>query len=378
MCTKDIEIKNSFFDKIAVVDIERIHSAIIGWLLSDECSALEPEQKLELINKLFETNISISNPKIQTINEHRHLDLYIELSDALQPENKNYFIIETKLKSSQNPNQLKYYQSEFPNINHLLFLTLIDERPNSNLWKTKTFNTIMQLLEPYINLDITNADKIILREYYQSLKNLCYTTEQFRCHPDSYPEVFSEGSLSKEDKASKFPSSSNIIKSYIRKNNLETILQKMYFQDILKDCLTHYNFEDYWVSETRGNAEIGFTLKKVPCRGTAINYNIDFAFQNGSCKLAVSLDYNNIEDTSKNIERLGPWVNILNESRGEYGYNHFNKSRTRARMSLSKHIEGWVNMPKSKFTDFIINELETATILAEECSNKYEQIINAI
>lgn len=70
MCTKDIEIKNLFFDKIAVVDIERIHSAIIGWLLSDECSALEPKQKLELINKLFETNISIPNPKIQTINEY--------------------------------------------------------------------------------------------------------------------------------------------------------------------------------------------------------------------------------------------------------------------------------------------------------------------
>ncbi len=38
MYRKSHEIMNgSFFDRIGIADMEKVHSAVIGWIFSDEC-----------------------------------------------------------------------------------------------------------------------------------------------------------------------------------------------------------------------------------------------------------------------------------------------------------------------------------------------------
>ena len=46
-------MNGSFFDKIGVADMEKVHSAVIGWMFSDDCCALNKQQKSELLCSLF-------------------------------------------------------------------------------------------------------------------------------------------------------------------------------------------------------------------------------------------------------------------------------------------------------------------------------------
>lgn len=369
------KITTSFFDRIAVADMERIHSAIIGWMFSEDCSALTPNQKLDVLNGLFGTKIVMSRPKFETVNEFSHIDIYIKLSDADRIDAAEYlFVIENKLKSSQQDNQLAKYESVINGDTvSKLYLTLIEEKPASDAWIPATYSDLLRLLHPYIDRTSSNIDSVILNEYYQTLTNLCNVVHEFIQHPESYNNVFSEGSLQKAVKLC--GQNCSEISQYIRNNNLETILQKMYFSQILADIHKQtLNVLKSWVTETRGNAEIGFTLMELPFPKTDKSFELCFSFQNGSSKFSVALDYSNIVDSRKNIELLkAVWDEIfksIKESKS-YGYNRINNSRGRARISISKHKDGWSEMTRTQFYEYVYGELKTAINLAKECHQKY-------
>lgn len=381
----DFTIQDSFFDKIAVADMERIHSAVLGWMLSDECSALTSAQKLHIINSLFGTNISLAHPRLNAINEYRHFDVYIELYDGNQPQVQHVFIIETKLKSSQHDDQLNKYEQEITDLTtqHLLFLTLINEPPLSNTWKSATFLDIVRLLKPNIDNNSTNKDSVILNEYFITLNNLCNAAKEFMKSPQLYPSVFLDGGLSKEDKAHTTPLGQRPdIMQYISKNNLETIFQKMYYQEVLNDCIKKIqgtndtSIINHRISETRGNAEIGFVIQEVPCKDSCKQFCIDLAFQYGSFKFSIALDYFNTAEAPNNIKKLQPWEIIIKESCRPYGYTRNYKPRQRARTSANKKIDNWTSLTKSEFIEMIISELKTAKIIAEECRAKYLEVVD--
>lgn len=371
-------ITTTFFDRIAVVDMERIHSAIIGWLFSEDCSALTPNQKLDVLNGLFGTSIVMSRPIFQAINEYKRIDICIKLSDADKKDPIEYsFYIENKLKSSQHNNQLTDYESVLIGDNDRgLFLTLIGEEPASKAWSSATYSNMLKLLTPYIDRTSLNKDSIILDEYFQSLTNLCNVVKAFIKHPEAYPNVFEDGSIRKDVKANKNDiKADDEISQYIRNSNLETILQKMYFTQILDYiCKQEPNVVRSWVTETRGNAEIGFTLMELPSSKTDKSFELCFTFQNGSSKLSVALDYNNQVDSKKNIDLvIAAWDKIYKSMKEakSYGYNHINNCRSRARMSISKHKNNWHKMSRTEFCKYVYKELMDAISLAEECRKKY-------
>lgn len=235
---------------------------------------------------------------------------------------------------------------------------------------------MLKLLTPYIDRTSLNKDSIILDEYFQSLTNLCNVVKAFIKHPEAYPNVFEDGSTRKDVKANKNDiKADDEISQYIRNSNLETILQKMYFTQILDDiCKQEPNVVRSWVTETRGNAEIGFTLMELPSSKTDKSFELCFTFQNGTSKLSVALDYNNQVDSKKNIELVTPAWNEIFESIKESksnGYNRMNNSRGRARISISKHNSCWTDMKRDQFYEYVYEELKTAISLAEECRKKY-------
>ncbi len=46
--------KKNFFNAIGVADMEKVHSAVIGWILSDKCEAFGIDKKSELLCQLFD------------------------------------------------------------------------------------------------------------------------------------------------------------------------------------------------------------------------------------------------------------------------------------------------------------------------------------
>lgn len=93
-------MNGSFFDKIGVADMEKVHSAVIGWIFSDECKALTNQQKSELLCSLFHVMPSQTFNSFVVEVEHHDIDILI-ITD-----NDTCWVIENKVKSSQHSNYL--------------------------------------------------------------------------------------------------------------------------------------------------------------------------------------------------------------------------------------------------------------------------------
>ena len=155
---RESQIRNmngSFFDKIGVADREKVHSAVIGWIFSDDCKALTNQQKSELLCSLFHVSPSQTFNSFVVEVEHHDIDVLI-ITD-----NTTCWVIENKIKSSQHSNQLdKYYKivngepvkigRKIQNIqdykqfkSHYCFLTLVNEKPQctNNVWVNTTYKS---------------------------------------------------------------------------------------------------------------------------------------------------------------------------------------------------------------------------------------------
>ena len=141
-------MNGSFFDKIGIADMEKVHSAVIGWLFSDECCALNKQQKSELLCSLFNVR------PVQSFNSFEVKVEYHDIDILIITDNNTCWVIENKVKSSQHSNQLdKYYDiikgnpvkigrenQSIQDYMHLkayyCFLTLVGEKPQCtyNVW----------------------------------------------------------------------------------------------------------------------------------------------------------------------------------------------------------------------------------------------------
>ena len=81
-----------------------MEAAVIGWMFSDDCCALNKQQKSELLCSLFNVRSVQAFNSFEVKVEHHDIDILI-ITD-----NDTCWVIENKVKSSQHSNQLdKYY-----------------------------------------------------------------------------------------------------------------------------------------------------------------------------------------------------------------------------------------------------------------------------
>lgn len=147
-------MNGDFFNRIGVADMERVHSAVIGWMFSDVCKALTANQKSELLCGLFNvTPVHFKDFRVEV--EHHNIDVIIITDEKTNPE---CWVIENKIKSSQHSNQLDKYVdivqgkpvkigrithqiTDYMNMTqHFCFLTLIGEDPQCSrpvVWEKK-------------------------------------------------------------------------------------------------------------------------------------------------------------------------------------------------------------------------------------------------
>lgn len=175
-----METKRNFFDLLALADVERIHSAVIGWLLSDECEALTKEERSAVLNSLF------GLPKERGIYTKAEMRLEWENIDILWiTESASYgkecWVLENKVKSSQHSNQLQKYQEivkkQFDGVGqHYTYLTVIGEPAKKiqeeSEYHNYTYGCLVKELETYFSdaQSARNADWIIANEYFKAIQ----------------------------------------------------------------------------------------------------------------------------------------------------------------------------------------------------------------
>ena len=114
----------NFFDTTSIACRERVHSAVIGWMLSDGCTALTTGQKLDILCGLFHVKNKPKNVKnIEVRLEWNNIDILIITTSS---QGSCCWVVENKLKSSQHDNQLDKYESiinkDFFSYNHHFLL----------------------------------------------------------------------------------------------------------------------------------------------------------------------------------------------------------------------------------------------------------------
>ena len=345
-----ININPTFFDAIGTADMERVHSGVISWLLSSKCQAFTITEQSNILNSLFGIQNGTTYKMLEPCLEYDHMDIYIKTTDP--GGNIEEWIIENKVKSSQGDNQLSNYQSN-TNINgenaHFLLLTLIDETPKVSNWKNKKYSDLCAILRNQSRVGQNAAHCAIIDEYIKTIEQLSNLVNDFIANPQDYPNVFTDASLKKSEKRGITYQEPAL--QYISDNNLETLLQKLYFTKVKELIKQDEKSKLIEIGETHGNAEI--VIKLIPVND---KIQFDIAFQNGTFKYAVSKEYGDTKNKQANRKDIEDhWVPAVMKLLPSG--MQLNKPRTRARVSITKQwCKDWWKYPIQVVADTIKNE----------------------
>jgi len=347
-------MKQTFFEAIGVTSMEKIHSAMIAWIFSDNCDAISNPDKSNILNTIFEVENNPIYKKLDARTELDGIDIVIQ-SDI------NTFIIENKLKSKQQKNQLEKYEKVASKKNwpdkHFGFITLIGEKPESENWKNLIYDEFLDQLNKLTNIE-SNTDGIILNEYIRSLNNLIDIKNRFLKNHLEYELVFRNGRIAKSKK--------NDSVDYISINQLETLFQKFFLIDLAYELQSLPAFSmmiKYEIREFGGQADLCYTIASDITTGykdlNRKSVNFTFEFQDGTFKIACSLK--NYEKSKSNDPIITYWTNIFAELIEPPFAIQKPQKKGKARVSLTKPWgKDFYNHSKSEIIERFVDEVQIA------------------
>lgn len=393
MKTNPNTTKRSFFDLLALADVERVHSSVIGWLLSDECEALTIEQRSAALNALFGIEEKAVYKTISMKLEWENIDILWETED--EHKAKACWILENKIKSAQHSGQLDNYakkmktqvQAEYKDHRlHYCFLTIIGERARSSQadYYNATYARLVDILSPYfVGEEIKTTDWLIASEYFKTIRRMTEVTQAFLSKPQDFERVFLDGNKGmaakeKHYRVQKISLSEDA--QYISDRGMETLMQKHYLHDVINEIEPNLDAAEIkWchVGETRGNADMGFHFEDYQRAGEDKAYHFDLSFQAGTFKFAVSYKYGTKEsrDPSVRHDFTRRWEGIFQGLKKEYQCSQINRGKSLSRISISYPIEpkAWYAMSREAFVTAIKQELAKATQMKAAAIAVYEQ-----
>ncbi len=365
--------------------MEKVHSAVIGWMLSDKCEAFgegDHGRKIrsELLQKIFGIQQDFEHfDSIDSMLEWKDIDILIVTT---KDKIIKCWVIENKIKSSQHSNQLNRYVDTI-NCPYLLsslayrkiceirdgkeeepttkerkiddfiqglspqnkplngysqvdkrfcFLTLIEEEPvctrDSVSWVNTKYGDLCNYLSEARRINNNQGkDQIILDEYFNCISVLNKAINDFQDHYSDYDNVFNDGQKQKEVKMKQWadPRFTKPIGKYARlisDNSLETIFQKLFLKQLIpKTAFFNNDISSFNISETRGNALVDFTHEK-------IGYvSFGYQFQNGTFKVQIVDKGMDGEEFSRRCFDYFK-KNVLPDLEGEWTINPSKKNKT--------------------------------------------------
>ena len=352
--------KNSFFEIISISDKERIHSSMIGWMLSNKCNVLTDDIKKGFFKSVL--GIKTENFKIdEVINEYKKVDIYIKTD-------KFNVLIENKLKSTQHSNQLAKYNKTFNLIDeknsHPFLLSLIEEEPEQSNWKTITYNKVLSYFKQFVD-DFKGEEKeiIYLNDYLLFLEKLTVSFNLFHEETSSFEYIFDKNCSENSDER---------MKSFIVDNKLSQIFNISFFKELIKD-LSLKNFlgisiEHYRIGKGSGGS-IHFTLTiedDIPFMG--FKCRTELQIEGTACKFSFTdTEYHTDTDTKTRYEKfINSKPNIIKifEKYKESEKNEFikcNKPKRKGRVSISRTMKKkyWL-MDRKELEKFLEYEIKIA------------------
>jgi len=278
----------TFIEHLQTASMERIHSALIAWLFSVDCDAILIADKYILLKSIFDISTVCKNTQIKTHIEYEHIDIILEFEDTI-------IAIENKIKISEHSNQLATYNAILnKRFNgkriYKYYLSLIGEETSDLEWKSLSYTKFFTELSNICIAPVKSAS--ILSDYIDTLRHLTECVDLFSRKPNSMPVVFTNGSIKIQEKK-QLPPFHDSIQQYISDNNLETVLQRLYFL-IIKRSLKSSLPELAVVGETRGK---GLLDIKFTDQAKFVNYKlykiaIGIQFQDGTVKIQFENGYN--------------------------------------------------------------------------------------
>ena len=300
----------NFFNAIGVADMEKVHSAMIAWILDDENDTTLPANQGG-VNSLFSTFPIAERSKllcgmfgllpkrqfksIKTHVEWNDIDIMIETEEG--NGQKEIWVIENKLKSQEhksnvssdekqkwNINANEIWQTEkyehiicdnFPNdYHHYLLLSLGGDVANSSsrCWKSYTYSNLQTLLG---NMSLKNF--VLIEEYTEAI---CKMTDELNNFLNSgkdiskYPHVFQKLKKSQIPNVNITPE-----EKYIVENRLETIFQKQFLARMVNIIPTIGKIVRY--DERNGIAMFIEPIKDIG------DYSLSIEFQGGTFKVVL-------------------------------------------------------------------------------------------
>lgn len=351
---KKTKMKKTFFENLGLVDLEKIHSSVIRWILDIENECISNKAKNNLLQNMLLTDKDIGLIEY-TINEYDNIDIFIKTTKAV-------ICIENKIKSSQHSNQLNRYKElinnkdEFSNLEQeFIYLTLLEE-PSEN-WINVSYLSIYKILS---SIEINkNKDGYILTDYIETLSNLLEITNEFINYPANFPNVFKDGSKRKSQKSNYQLNDKQI---YISNNQLETALQKLFLRKVANLLELEKTPEKFYITETHGNAALGITLK-VNFNNTKLN--LAFDFQKGTFKTFCTHE----NYWKSNPSQIPDAIKILfDKIKGnpKYNYKRVNKGKSKAQYSVTKRMKQDIStLSIQEFSEIFKQELNLSKQLIE-------------
>ena len=387
---------SNFFNAIGVADMEKVHSAVIGWMLSDKCQAFDIKAKSTLLCNLFQENVRVFKTIIVQV-EVYNIDILIETEDNLG--NKECWVIENKIKSNQHSNQLDKYVNiiegtasstgknpqpitiKYVNCpTHYCFLTLIPESPrgvHSRKWENLQYKDFLNHLGNVLISKKNNVDSDILTEYASCLSEMTSALDDFLNQPKAYPYVFTDGSKKKTQKNMVAIGKSNgKYASYIAECGLETIFQKCLLSQLFNNLPIHAKNKDWGenlvIEEWHGTAMFGTGLNIWQNIQGTLKMQIEF--QGGSFKVVlISNDIknykgNNRGDYNKIFNSFnGQWVHCFVNNKGNWTPN---TKSNKPRISLTKTISKNWYYDKNTFEAEFGNAIQKAKVIIKDWCNQ--------
>lgn len=372
----------TFIEHLHTASMERIHSALIAWVFSSDCDAISIADKYSLLKSIFDVRAVFVNTPIKTYVEYEHIDIILELEDTI-------IAIENKIKIGEHSNQLSKYNTILSNRFSgkkiiKFYLSLIGEEASDVEWKSLSYSIFYSELSNISKSSVKSAN--ILFDYIETLRHLTECVDMFSTRPDLMPVVFTNGSMKIQGKKA-LPPFHDPIQQYISDNNLETILQRLYFV-IIKRSLKSSIPELMVVGETRGK---GLLDIKFTDQAKFINYKshkiaIGIQFQDGTIKIIFETGFNEdgtFRDTQVGLEFaikeiISHLKKIVLQFNGNKWQLNSPKSANSAYLSLSRKLSGfnglYYSLPLKDAMKVYNDEYSNAL----EAANEVRKLIEAL
>ena len=292
---------SNFFESIRLADVERVESAVIAWVFSNNSNAITLQAKLTALQSIFGVSFNTSNiDEIEALTEWHQIDIVFKLKE--KGVVKHLLVIENKIKCDLHDNQLSRCEAYIKSMGipyDLTYLTLLP-RPNFGTWKNISCSILgLELSKALIysnGVCGTNADYQIADSYSCSVLKM--TREAARAL--SVPSIVFSSNPSPDIPASLCP-----------------VLQEYYFISIKQTI--EKRLIDYWLQKGLAqefhvsvNHDIESNEPEILVRLTDAKGDFSIAFQSGTFKISVGIDLIWDKKAKSMLSLNGEWYNQPN------------------------------------------------------------------